>query len=43
LPAIASGLGEIERASWVVVSYLIANTIAAPVYGGSATRLAGAA
>ena len=33
LPAIASGLGEIERASWVIVSYLIANTIAAPVYG----------
>ena len=32
-PAIASSLGEIERASWVVVSYLIANTIAAPVYG----------
>jgi EmrB/QacA subfamily drug resistance transporter len=33
LPVIASGLGDIERASWVVVSYLIANTIAAPVYG----------
>src|SRR5581483_11325191 len=33
LPAIASSLGEIERASWVVVSYLIANTIAATVYG----------
>ncbi len=33
LPAIASNLGEIQRASWVVVSYLIANTIAAPVYG----------
>jgi EmrB/QacA subfamily drug resistance transporter len=33
LPAIASGLGEIERVSWVVVSYLIANTIAAPIYG----------
>src|SRR3984893_2668189 len=33
LPAIASSFGEIERASWVVVSYLIANTIAAPVYG----------
>ena len=33
LPAIASDLGDIERASWVVVSYLIANTIAAPVYG----------
>ncbi len=33
LPAIASSLGEIERVSWIVVSYLIANTIAAPVYG----------
>jgi EmrB/QacA subfamily drug resistance transporter len=33
LPTIASDLGEIQRASWVVVSYLIANTIAAPVYG----------
>jgi EmrB/QacA subfamily drug resistance transporter len=33
LPSIASSLGQIERASWVVVSYLIANTIAAPVYG----------
>jgi EmrB/QacA subfamily drug resistance transporter len=33
LPTIASDLGQIERASWVVVSYLIANTIAAPVYG----------
>src|SRR6202167_1010153 len=33
LPAIASSLGEIERASWVVVSYLIGNTIAAPASG----------
>ncbi len=33
LPAIASSVGEVERVSWVVVSYLIANTIAAPVYG----------
>lgn len=33
LPAIAAGTGEVERASWVVVSYLIATTIAAPVYG----------
>jgi EmrB/QacA subfamily drug resistance transporter len=33
LPAIASDLGDVERISWVVVSYLIANTIAAPVYG----------
>ena len=33
LPAIASSLGEVQRVSWVVVSYLIAGTIAAPVYG----------
>jgi EmrB/QacA subfamily drug resistance transporter len=33
LPSIASDLGDIERISWIVVSYLIANTIAAPVYG----------
>jgi EmrB/QacA subfamily drug resistance transporter len=33
LPAIAVDLGHVERVSWVVVSYLIATTIAAPVYG----------
>src|SRR6185436_13776135 len=33
LPAIAATLGSVERVSWVVVSYLIAATIAAPVYG----------
>ena len=33
LPAIAAATGEVERVSWVVVSYLIAATIAAPVYG----------
>jgi EmrB/QacA subfamily drug resistance transporter len=33
LPAIAGTLGEVERVSWVVVSYLVASTIAAPVYG----------
>ncbi|HVZ50941.1 MAG TPA: MFS transporter [Pseudolabrys sp.] len=33
LPAIAASTGEVERASWVVVSYLIAATIAAPIYG----------
>jgi EmrB/QacA subfamily drug resistance transporter len=33
LPAITADLGGVERISWVVVSYLIANTIAAPVYG----------
>jgi EmrB/QacA subfamily drug resistance transporter len=33
LPAIAAAMGEVERASWVVVSYLVAATIAAPVYG----------
>ena len=33
LPAIAGSLGGVERVSWVVVSYLVATTIAAPVYG----------
>jgi EmrB/QacA subfamily drug resistance transporter len=33
LPAIAAATGEVERASWVVVGYLIASTIAAPIYG----------
>ena len=33
LPAIAAATGEVERASWIVVSYLIAATIAAPIYG----------
>ena len=33
LPAIAGSLGDVERVSWVVVAYLMATTIAAPVYG----------
>jgi EmrB/QacA subfamily drug resistance transporter len=33
LPAIAASMGNVERASWVVVSYLIASTVAAPIYG----------
>lgn len=33
LPGIAGSLGDVERVSWVVVSYLVAATIAAPVYG----------
>ncbi len=33
LPAIAAELGEVERVSWIVVAYLVAATIAAPVYG----------
>lgn len=33
LPAIAASLGSVERVSWVVVGYLIASTIAAPIYG----------
>ncbi len=33
LPAIAGGLGVVEGISWVVVDYLIAATIAAPVHG----------
>ena len=39
LPDIARTLGEVERLSWVVVSYLVANTIAAPVYGRLADAL----
>lgn len=33
LPAIAASLGNVGRVSWVVVAYLVAATIAAPVYG----------
>jgi MFS family permease len=33
LPAIAAYTGKVERVSWMVVSYLIASTIAAPIYG----------
>src|ERR1700745_576137 len=33
LPSIAASTAECERASWAVVSYLIASTIAAPIYG----------
>ncbi len=33
LPNIAGSLGDVERISWVVVAYLMATTIAAPVYG----------
>lgn len=33
LPAIAASLDDVERIAWVVVSYLVATTIAAPVYG----------
>src|SRR5262245_23285135 len=33
LPAIAAATGNVTRAAWIVVSYLIASTIAAPVYG----------
>lgn len=33
LPAIAAATGAVERVSWIVVGYLIASTIAAPIYG----------
>ncbi|MFA6267110.1 MAG: MFS transporter [Pseudolabrys sp.] len=33
LPAIAAATGDVQRASWIVISYLIAATIAAPIYG----------
>jgi MFS family permease len=33
LPTIAAEMGEVERVSWIVVAFLVAATIAAPVYG----------
>lgn len=33
LPAMAGAFGEVERVSWVVAAYLVASTVAAPVYG----------
>lgn len=33
LPAIAASLGNADKLSWIVVSYLVATTISAPVYG----------
>src|SRR5215471_11206429 len=33
LPAIAATLGQVGRASWVVIAYLISTTVSAPVYG----------
>jgi EmrB/QacA subfamily drug resistance transporter len=33
LPVIAGQMGELNRIAWIVVGYLVASTIAAPVYG----------
>ena len=33
LPAIAAGTGQVERISWIVIAYLVAATIPAPLYG----------
>jgi MFS family permease len=33
LPTIAGALGDVEHISWIVVAYLLAATIAAPLYG----------
>ncbi|HEX2255466.1 MAG TPA: MFS transporter [Afifellaceae bacterium] len=33
LPAIGADLGSVDRLTWVVVGYLVAATVAAPVYG----------
>src|SRR5262245_45793532 len=33
LPSIAASLGNVGRGSWIVVGYLVATTVAAPVYG----------
>jgi len=39
LPAIAASLGSVERVSWIVIAYLVATTVAAPVYGQLRDRL----
>src|SRR5947199_5126990 len=33
LPSIAAALGDVQRISWIVIAYLIAGTVAAPVFG----------
>ncbi|MDE2333437.1 MAG: MFS transporter [Rhodospirillales bacterium] len=33
LPSIAGQMGELSRIAWIVIGYLLATTIAAPVYG----------
>ena len=33
LPVIAGKMGELDRIAWIVIGYLLATTIAAPVYG----------
>lgn len=33
LPQIAGSLGHVDRISWIIVAYLCATTIAAPIYG----------
>ena len=33
LPAMAAAFGDVERISWVIAAYLVASTVAAPVYG----------
>ncbi len=33
LPVIAGQMGELDRIAWIVIGYLLASTIAAPVYG----------
>jgi len=33
LPAIVASMGGVERVSWIVVAYLIAATISAPIFG----------
>lgn len=33
LPAMIAAFGDVERVSWVIASYLVASTVAAPVYG----------
>ena len=33
LPAMAAAFGDVERVSWVIAAYLVASSVAAPIYG----------
>jgi MFS family permease len=43
LPAIASGFGNFDLLAWVISGYMVAMTVAMPIYGKLGDLMAGAA
>ena len=41
LPAIGGELKALDRVSWLVTAYLLTSTASTPIYGSSATSMAG--